>query len=401
MNTTIARFLRALVFIVTATFASAADLPKGFSVPPDFREFPQRRKYLDFDTSEFVFLAPGEKSTTRQKMEGHVWQMAFSLGTNAKADPAATLTQFAAGAEKDGWSLLRREGTLVARKITDAGDLWMSGSGPGGDFRLVLLQAAPSAHPLTLTEPTKEIEKLDDVRDFPFAAPFPGSKLLKTVHDAKPFEIFLPGTNQSSYVTPKATKWYSEPKGVSSYEFTSVYRKALEAAGWVVVRGFVGGDAVVVAHYGKNGRDIWLSTHSDGVQQSIAIADTGAETQESNLQKQLRTEGHVALYGIYFDTDIATPRPESEPTLQHLLELLTNDAALHLEVQGHTDTTGTVPHNEQLSAARAASVKQWLVDHGIAADRLTSKGYAATKPVADNKSPEGRAKNRRVEVAKP
>jgi len=167
------------------------------------------------------------------------------------------------------------------------------------------------------------------------------------------------------------------------------------------VRGSVATDAVVIAHYGKNGRDIWLYTRSDGTQQYIAIADNGAESQESALQKQLREQGHIALYGIYFDTDIVVPRPESEPTLRHLLELLENDASLHLEVQGHTDNSGAVGHNEKLSDARAASVRQWLIDHGVAADRLTSKGYAATKPVADNGSPEGRAKNRRVEVAKP
>ena len=121
---------------------------------------------------------------------------------------------------------------------------------------------------------------------------------------------------------------------------------------------------------------------------------------ESALQKQLREEGHFALYGIYFDTDIAIPRPESGPTLQHVLELLQNDTALKLEVQGHTDSTGSVEHNEKLSDARGASVKQWLVDHGIDASRLESKGYAATQPVADNKTPEGRARNRRVEIKK-
>ena len=81
---------------------------------------------------------------------------------------------------------------------------------------------------------------------------------------------------------------------------------------------------------------------------------------------------------------------------------MTDDKALRLEIQGHTDNTGTPQHNEALSAARAASVQAWLTAHGIATDRLTSKGYAATMPVADNRSPEGRAKNRRrVELAKP
>ena len=106
----------------------------------------------------------------------------------------------------------------------------------------------------------------------------------------------------------------------------------------------------------------------------------------------------MALYGIYFDTDKATLKPESEVALQHILELLKGNAGMKLEVQGHTDNTGTPAHNLPLSDQRAAAVKGWLVDHGIVATRLTPKGYGETVPVGDNHTPEGRAKNRRVEL---
>jgi Outer membrane protein and related peptidoglycan-associated (lipo)proteins len=79
---------------------------------------------------------------------------------------------------------------------------------------------------------------------------------------------------------------------------------------------------------------------------------------------------------------------------------MTSDASLRLEVQGHTDDSGSPEHNAKLSGDRAASVKDWLTAHGIAASRLASKGYGATKPVADNHTPEGKAKNRRVELAR-
>ena len=118
------------------------------------------------------------------------------------------------------------------------------------------------------------------------------------------------------------------------------------------------------------------------------------------MKQQLARDGHVALYGIYFDTDSATPRPESDASLRNVLALLKDDHALKLEVQGHTDNTGAPEHNATLSEARAASVKQWLISHGIAAAMLSSKGYGASQPVADNKIPEGRAKNRRVELVK-
>ena len=70
----------------------------------------------------------------------------------------------------------------------------------------------------------------------------------------------------------------------------------------------------------------------------------------------------------------------------------------HVRVGGHTDSTSTPDHNLKLSDDRAASVKQYLVDHGIAADRLSSKGYGQTRPIADNGTEEGRAQNRRVEI---
>ena len=93
-------------------------------------------------------------------------------------------------------------------------------------------------------------------------------------------------------------------------------------------------------------------------------------------------------------------RPDSETALQHILDLLKGDTKLTLEVQGHTDSTGTAARNTTLSDDRAASVKKWLVEHGVAGERLMAKGYGDAQPVGDNKTPEGRAKNRRVELKK-
>ncbi len=68
-----------------------------------------------------------------------------------------------------------------------------------------------------------------------------------------------------------------------------------------------------------------------------------------------------------------------------------------VEVEGHTDSTATKQHNQRLSEQRAAAVKAYLVDKGIAADRLTTRGYGEDRPVGDNGTEEGRFKNRRVE----
>jgi outer membrane protein OmpA-like peptidoglycan-associated protein len=108
----------------------------------------------------------------------------------------------------------------------------------------------------------------------------------------------------------------------------------------------------------------------------------------------------VALYGIHFDFNKATLRPDSDPVLQKVLALLKARPDLKLEVQGHTDNVGGDVYNQKLSEARANSVVGWLQAKGIAANRLSARGYGMTVPIADNGSDEGRAKNRRVELKK-
>jgi outer membrane protein OmpA-like peptidoglycan-associated protein len=109
----------------------------------------------------------------------------------------------------------------------------------------------------------------------------------------------------------------------------------------------------------------------------------------------------VALYGVLFDFNKSTLQAASDPVLQQILSLLTKDTTLQLEIQGHTDNVGNDAYNQTLSEARAHAVVTWLTQHNIAAARLSSKGYGKTRPVADNTTDVGRAKNRRVEIADP
>jgi outer membrane protein OmpA-like peptidoglycan-associated protein len=113
----------------------------------------------------------------------------------------------------------------------------------------------------------------------------------------------------------------------------------------------------------------------------------------------ITTTGHAAVYGIYFDTDKAEIKPESEPALAEMAKLLKNNPSLNVFIVGHTDNTGTFEHNMKLSQDRAASVVNALVSrHGMAAARLKAVGDGPTAPVASNDSEDGRAKNRRVEL---
>jgi outer membrane protein OmpA-like peptidoglycan-associated protein len=126
-------------------------------------------------------------------------------------------------------------------------------------------------------------------------------------------------------------------------------------------------------------------------QEVIANADA--------LSKGIKDTGRVAVYGIYFDTGKADLKPASDPALAEIVKMLKADAALKVYVVGHTDNAGQFASNVKLSQDRAASVVNALTSkHGIAAARLTPFGAGPTSPIASNKSDEGKAKNRRVEL---
>jgi len=113
----------------------------------------------------------------------------------------------------------------------------------------------------------------------------------------------------------------------------------------------------------------------------------------------LATAGHIALYGIQFDTDSAILRPESDETIAQMAKLLTGDTSRRVYIVGHTDSSGTLKHNIGLSQSRAASVAKALTTrYGIGADRIAAKGLGPYSPVASNADDAGRAKNRRVEL---
>lgn len=120
--------------------------------------------------------------------------------------------------------------------------------------------------------------------------------------------------------------------------------------------------------------------------------------QASEMATAIAGSGRIALYGIYFDFNKAELKPESEPTLEQIAKLLKDNAALKLLVVGHTDNVGGFPSNMDLSQRRAAAVVAALVKRGVGKDRLAPYGVSFASPVASNKTDEGRAKNRRVEL---
>lgn len=118
-----------------------------------------------------------------------------------------------------------------------------------------------------------------------------------------------------------------------------------------------------------------------------------------SLAQDINATGKVAIYGIYFDFNKAEVKPESEPVLKEISNLLKQNPKLSLYIVGHTDNVGTLAANMDLSQRRAEAVVQALVSkHGVDAKRLKAQGVGPLCPVASNKTDEGRAKNRRVEL---
>lgn len=119
------------------------------------------------------------------------------------------------------------------------------------------------------------------------------------------------------------------------------------------------------------------------------------------MSHSLADSGKIALYGILFDTDKDSVRPDSQATLQEIAKLLTANRSLKVSVVGHTDNQGKPDYNLDLSRRRAAAVVRELTSkYGIAADRLSSFGCGFYAPVASNDTEDGKAKNRRVELVK-
>jgi OOP family OmpA-OmpF porin len=193
----------------------------------------------------------------------------------------------------------------------------------------------------------------------------------------------------------------SEPSGLA---IVRNYENAIRKVGGTILQSdpqrWVNGKIVkdgqeVWAQIEKGNGKIWLRiVEKKGMEQYI-VADAAA------FANDIRTTGHAAVYGIYFDTGKSTIKPESAPAIGEIAKLLKADPGLKVQVVGHTDNVGDVDGNIKLSQDRGAAVLQALVrDHGIAPARLRSYGCGQFAPVASNDTEEGRAKNRRVELVK-
>jgi OOP family OmpA-OmpF porin len=332
--------------------------------------------------------------------QGKHW---FILAETAKgSDPVTEWNKIKPAFLQNGWTLFKESrggGLLEVLQYTKNGvEAWANLD--AGGFPLIfgvdVIEIAPLPFTLTLTPPAAVPEKIaNETGDFPYLAPLPGSKFHRGGWDNTPFRVQPAGAQQAEIVANGTLyRDYDFPE-ISNVLLTTAYRDAFTKGGWAIVQE---GSSVIRTHYAQRGRNIWAMVSPNGPGgYTINVADAGAVDLGATLAKAC----HVAIYGVLFDFNKSTLQPSSDAALQPAANIMAADKTLKLEIQGHTDNVGNEAYNLTLSEARAKAVMTWLTQHGVAAERLTAKGYGKTKPVADNGSDEGRAKNRRVELADP
>jgi outer membrane protein OmpA-like peptidoglycan-associated protein len=160
---------------------------------------------------------------------------------------------------------------------------------------------------------------------------------------------------------------------------------------------------MVVGKAVKDGNELWVEAVTlggDDFYLTIVLKELmKQDVTASNMFEALNRDGHIALY-INFDTGKSIIRDESKPIIEQIAQMLKTNPELKISVEGHTDNVGTPASNKTLSEARAKSVVSAITGQGISTDRLNPAGYGQDKPIADNNTEEGRAKNRRVELVK-
>jgi outer membrane protein OmpA-like peptidoglycan-associated protein len=154
----------------------------------------------------------------------------------------------------------------------------------------------------------------------------------------------------------------------------------------------------------KSGGRVYISLElfNDGRNIDLTIVEQKAMEQEitaNDMWQALQKDGFMSLY-INFDTNKATIKPESAGIIDQIVELMKSQPSLKLSIEGHTDSQGTPESNKTLSLNRAQAVIKTVSEKGISASRMSAVGWGQEKPVADNRTEEGRAKNRRVEIVK-
>ena len=395
-----ARAFLAFLALSLAVAASAAGFPPYATLPalPLANDGVEHENY---GQAEFVLK---EKTDV---FRGKYWSGWLVYAPKWGEDARKALAQLVRELEKGGWQVVIRDDPsnppyATLRYSKDGRDAYVKVE-VFEQAHVTLVERGMPTTKVALEPPKPGATKVGENADFPFLKRFPGSKLGATSLVDQPVMVYMAEDKEPVMVAQGAiVKSYQPAAGTGRLEVIVAYREGLKAAGWQIVSeatSLTQSDPNLVARYAKGEVDLWVHIRATGDIDFI-VGDAGADRAPSRLKAELDKSCKVAIYGVNFDFDKATLRPDSEPALQSIQKLLAEAPDLAVELGGHTDNVGKRDYNLKLSEARVISAKGWLVAKGVKAERLSAKGYADTQPVAPNDAAEGRAKNRRVELRK-
>ncbi len=276
----------------------------------------------------------------------------------------------------------------------------------------------------------------ESLTDHPLVKPYEGSTLRKKdVKDFDQYNAFM-GTDESGNVPTGLTLegrvtrlFYNKPKDRSIFEVFKNYEMAVEQSGaeilytcdqekYECVKAYAGptlqkyaglnamsntAGHYILARFDEAEHTAYVAIAVGQLFTDIHVVEVKAMDEgmvaldAAALGQDIDTKGYVIVDGIYFDTNKATLKPDSAPALTEVAKLLNERADLAVWVVGHTDSQGSLAHNQALSENRArAVVDELAANYGISRERMEGHGVGPLAPQATNKSDGGRAKNRRV-----
>jgi OmpA-OmpF porin, OOP family len=220
-----------------------------------------------------------------------------------------------------------------------------------------------------------------------------------TVEEFGSYTFTLDGETESIVEGTKTTIYYECECEEAPLKIVRNYTNAIKNIGGKVYEPYQNKGYMFLK---QGNKETWAEVYASDYYYDLTIVEKGEVEQEitaNAILKELNETGKAILY-INFDSGKSTIKKESMPVVEQIIEMMKLATDIKISVEGHTDSDGSNESNLKLSEARAKAVVEAITKGGIDAARLSSAGFGEEKPIADNSTAEGKAKNRRVELIK-